>query len=188
MSGSPKDNKKELNIDIGSFIGDSLAGASSKKKPKIEVQSIWIFILLCVLTGGLYPFLWTYNYWKSIEVKSGVKSYPFWKSLFHWVLAPKLFRHVQIASMLHGIKPDYSAALFGLCYYGLFILRFFGEPLVYFSILSFVPFVVIISTLHKSLAMNYEEVVTINRFYKSDLIFIVVFWISQISLLYYYSV
>jgi hypothetical protein len=150
-----------------------------------SVQPVWQFIVLCVFSGGMYPFYWSWRFWKYIKLEYGLPVKPELRSAFHFLTAGHLFSKVAQLAEARGYQRDFSPVLFGLAYYLLFISRFFGFPLAWASFLSFVAFLPAFRCFQYYLVVNYGAKARYQKgFTRSEMRFIIVLWMVQLVVLF----
>lgn len=83
--------------------------------------SVSLFILLCIVTFGIYEIVWFYRQWKYIKVKEHTDISPFWRAWFAIFFIDKLFAKILEYAKSAGYKKTYSSNWLA----SLYILMFF---------------------------------------------------------------
>jgi len=55
----------------------------------------WRFVLLSILTVGVYPWYWQYRVWKSIRKEHGLELSPFWRAFFGTITYTFMVKHMK---------------------------------------------------------------------------------------------
>jgi hypothetical protein len=147
----------------------------------MRIVPLYHFAFLSILTGGFYPFLWVYQYWRFLQQEFKVPGRPVLRSLIHWVTAPQLMKQIQAQAKSAQLESDFSPTLFGISYYVLFLLRFLGMPFSFFALLSFVPFLPVVALWNQYLQRKHPQVLATKRLTKPEWVFVLVFWMIQFT-------
>lgn len=79
------------------------------EKEKISnITSPTIFVILSILTFGLYEFLWMYRTWKFFKKEEKLDIMPFWRVWFAIFFVPSLFEKSLEYAKKVGYKKKYS--------------------------------------------------------------------------------
>jgi hypothetical protein len=111
------------------------------KRKDIEVQyiiSLTSFIILSVITFGLYDLWWIYKSWRFFQQKYKWDIIPFWRTVFSILFLYNLFLCILDLAKQKNYPKNYHL---GLIYCGFFagnILAWLPKPYGMISILSFV--------------------------------------------------
>ena len=79
--------------------------------------SIQKFLLLSIVSFGIYPTYWFYKNWKYIRNKEGRDISPFWRAIFGLFYCYGLFKEIRSdKEMTDVVTPDYNARLYAALY------------------------------------------------------------------------
>ncbi len=124
------------------FCGNSLEQYS-------RAIAIWKFILLSVVTFGLYELYWFYKTWKFLKERNNLNISPFWRTVFSPLYAGSNAEHVLNLSKTVNYQGSYSPIIIGLTYFGINLTNYLSKPYMLIAILAFIPVIPIVR------AMNY---------------------------------
>lgn len=124
------------------FCGSSLEQYS-------RMIAVWKFILLSVVTFGLYELYWFYKTWKFLKERNNLNISPFWRTVFSGLYAGSNAKHVLNISKTVNYQGNYSPTIIGLTYFGLNLTNSLSEPYFLLAFLGFIPLIPIVR------AMNY---------------------------------
>ena len=104
-----------------------------------RLTPVWLFIVLYLLTGGCYLFYWFFLRWKELSRRAPYPISPLWRSVFNFFFIMTFQQKMVEWAEEKGLQRDFSPALFGFCYYTLYILALAPSPFNLFSIFSIIP-------------------------------------------------
>jgi hypothetical protein len=113
---------------------DSHAGRS----PVYFPVSIGKFILMSVVTGGLYELYWSYRNWSYIKQQHGLKILPFWRAWFTLFFHYDLLKRMKV-DLGQLVPVDYSAGWLTVAYVLLNLAWRLPDPFFYVAFLAFLP-------------------------------------------------
>jgi hypothetical protein len=108
-----------------------------------QVQYVGLnkFIILSIVTLGLYEIWWMYKAWKDYQQKVDHNIMPAARAIFSIIFMYPLLNWIKQSAQRHGYPNDYNA---GLLFGGFFIANFMArlpDPFWLISIASFVFFI-----------------------------------------------
>jgi hypothetical protein len=99
------------------------------------------FVVMCVVTLGLYQYYWFYKQWRHLARASRVPISPFWRTFFAPLWGFSLFAHVEARAELDKIAVPWNDVVLGVAY----LLLPMTWPLPHgwslISLLAFVPLI-----------------------------------------------
>ena len=99
------------------------------------------FIVMSLLTAGLYEIYWFYKNWKYIKIRTRAKIRPFWRTVFSIFYCYPLFKHIQESGNSHGSRSDINPGGLAAGYIVLTMLHRLPDPFWLVSLLAFVPLI-----------------------------------------------
>ena len=109
------------------------------------------FILLSILTLGMYPFWWTYKAWRFFKQKDELDIYPFARALFTIFYLYSLFEMIQAYADSTNYSKRYSS---GGNFAGIIIFNFLNRAPLPFNLISLLSFIFYLSPF---IALNYAK-------------------------------
>lgn len=116
--------------------GETAAGSM----PFFEV-SLPKFVVMSVVTFGIYNLYWTYKQWVHISARSREGISPFWRAFFSPIWSFSLFERIKVDASTRGVPVYWSPGLLGLVYLIMGVLYRLPDPYWLLSLLSFLPLV-----------------------------------------------
>ncbi len=121
---------------------------NNQKEKFSKVLPVWKFILLSVITFGLYELFWFYKYWKLLKEEKTLKISPFWRAFFAPLFAGSIAGHLKKYLTDKGVAKEILAScdstLIGITYFVIFILWKLPDPywlISFFTFASMLPLV-----------------------------------------------
>jgi hypothetical protein len=114
-----------------------------------NVQPIWKFCFLCIITAGIYQLPWAHKQWKFIKERDNLKISAWGRSWFLPLFLYSLCQKVFALAEEQGYREKSSPFQITLFYWFFIVLLRFPDPLSLIGLLSFVPLLSILK------AMNY---------------------------------
>jgi hypothetical protein len=122
----------------------------NNQKEKISrVIPTWKFILLSVITFGIYELVWFYRNWKLLKQEKDLKISPFWRAWFAPFWAGSIAGHLQKYLKEKNIPCDYSSTLIGISYFIIFILWRLPDPYWLVSFFTFIPMLPLVNSMNE---------------------------------------
>ncbi|MEH6763239.1 MAG: hypothetical protein V7655_01970 [Aequorivita antarctica] len=115
---------------------------------KIEIVTLQKFVILSIISFGLYAIWWMYKTWKFFKEKDNLDIMPVPRALFAIFFLNGLFDRVQEFAQSKGYKKTFSSIG---CFLGVIGLNFAGklpEPYFLISFLSFLFFLPAVEALN----------------------------------------
>ena len=115
----------------------------NKKQRFSRVLPIWKFILLSLITTGIYEFIWFYRHWKLLKEEKGLDIYPFWRVFFAPLLAGSITKYLKNFLAEKNVSKELLTScnpkLIGITYFILSILWRLPDPYWLISFFTFIP-------------------------------------------------
>jgi hypothetical protein len=113
-------------------------------QPYSNVQPVWKFCFLYIITFGIYQIPWGHKHWKFIKEREGLKINAWFRSwilpfTLYW-LAKRMFSLAEEKGYKEKPSPSMVAGLFWF----FFVLSWLPEPLWLISFLSFLPLLTVL--------------------------------------------
>ncbi|MFT3844656.1 MAG: hypothetical protein QM725_06365 [Lacibacter sp.] len=118
---------------------DLLNDFSIEKRGDIEVQyniSVNKFVLLSVLTGGLYELWWVYKAWRFFKEKDRLDIMPAMRAIFSIFFLYSLFNRILDYSNEKGYTGNYSSGFLFIAFILSNLLAYLPDPFWLISLLS----------------------------------------------------
>lgn len=119
---------------------------TEKFSPEVPVGR---FILLSLITFGIYELVWFYRNWKLLQKEENLKISPFWRVFFASLFAGSIAGHLQKFLNKKHIETDYSATGIGIFYFILAILWRFPDPYSLISSFTFIPMLPLVKAMNR---------------------------------------
>ena len=103
----------------------------------IEVPTENQFILLSVLTIGLYPIWWMYKCWLYFQEKEQVRLYPVFRAIFSIVFLFGLFNRIKSLAQQNGEEVNFSPLFLFLGYIAIALTGYLPEPYFLFAFFGY---------------------------------------------------
>jgi hypothetical protein len=98
------------------------------------------FVVLSIVTFGIYEMYWAYQNWKRIKTASGQDLSPFWRAIFAPMWGFSLFERVRTMARNGGIDVGWNADSLAILYLLLTTLAWrLPDPLWLLALVSVVP-------------------------------------------------
>lgn len=117
-----------------------------------NAQPVSNFVLLTILSFGLYEIYWFYRNWKHFKLHKNLNISPGWRTvglfvpIYGWLLIYRQFRDIRDYAKQAGIDKTYSPELIFFSYFLILVVVGCSSPLL--SPLSVVPLVFVQNTLN----------------------------------------
>lgn len=132
-----------------------------------EIISVQKFVLLIILTLGLYEVWWIYKTWRFFKRKDGLDVTPVLRAIFSIFFVSGLFERILNYAKWKGYSGDYSSAAFAAGFIILQLLSWLPDPYGYVSFFAFVflitPFKVLNYAKQHDPALTVVELESFNR-------------------------
>ncbi|MCF6276691.1 MAG: DUF4234 domain-containing protein [Candidatus Magasanikbacteria bacterium] len=124
-------------------------------KQKVKIIPINNFILLSLITFGIYELVWFYRGWKLLKNKKKMNINPFWRAFFSPFYAGDFAKNFQEFLKDKDLKIEKSDSKnIGMIYFILSILYILPNPFWMISFFTFIPLLPLVKNM--------------NRFYKVE--------------------
>ena len=151
----------------------------------------WRFILLSLLTLGLYKTYWFYKDWAAIKKAERTRIHPLLRALFYMFFIYSLFERMDRAAKVHGYKRILSASwlylLFIVGFFSTLLARFLPFLLLFCVLLIYVPLLLIQGTIrfHNSHAISGYQ--GRKKWTKGEVIFVILIntWLIGTTVIYH---
>ena len=113
-----------------------------------KILPIWKFILLSVITAGIYELYWFYKTWKFLKEKNKLDISPFWRAFFSPLFAGSNAEHVLKLAKEKNYQKQYSPTIIGLSYIILDVVWRLPDPYWLISYFTFLPMIPIVEAMN----------------------------------------
>lgn len=130
------------------------AGFYSDGKERVEVKLMnkYYFIILSLLSFGLYEIWWQYKTWIFFKERQKLDIMPAPRALFSILFIFSLFEKILVFGKRNGVSKEYSSSgLFALYFFLNFIINRLPDPLFLFSFFSVFVFLEPLNVFNQSL-------------------------------------
>jgi hypothetical protein len=100
------------------------------------------FLLMCLVTFGLYEIYWFYQQWRHVQ-RRGESVHPALRTLFAGLFCYGLFRRIQDTALERGVGRPVSPVLLTIVFLALSVTTRLPQPWSLLSVLSLVPLAVV---------------------------------------------
>lgn len=107
------------------------------------------FVVMCIVTVGLYQYYWIYLQWRRIARMSFEPISPFWRTFFAPLWGFSLFWRIRTRSQLDGAVPRWHAGVLGTAYLVLSLTWRLPEPWSLISLFGFLPLIPVQRTIEE---------------------------------------
>jgi len=114
-----------------------------------RIIPIWKFILLSVITFGIYEVIWFYRNWKLLKNETGLKITPLLRALFAPIFAGSLAWYLEKYLKEKDILCKFSPTFIGIYYFIIVILWKLPDPYSLLSLFTFMPLLPLVNSLNK---------------------------------------
>jgi len=154
-------------------------------KEKVELISTGKFVLLCILSLGLYEMWWMYKSWKFFKIKDNLDILPAARAFFAIFFTGSLFEKILRYAKINGYKSDYSSTSLFVLFIVLNLLSKLPDP---YWMISFFSIVCLIQP-HQALNFAISNSEKYEGVYRNGLnprqivliVICVIFWILMIA-------
>lgn len=120
-----------------------------QKENYSKVIPIWKFILLSVITFGIYELVWFYRNWKFLKSEQNLKITPLLRTIFASIFAWSFASYQKKFLNEKNIAFNYSPILIWVSYFVFRILWKLPDPYSLLSYLTFVPLIPLVVSMNK---------------------------------------
>lgn len=104
----------------------------------VEIINVNKFIILCILTLGLYSIWWMYKAWRFFKEKDFLDVLPVMRAIFSIFFLYALFERIKTYANDNGYTESYSSWGLFILYLGINFLNWLPDPFSFLSVFSFV--------------------------------------------------
>lgn len=118
---------------------------------KIEyshVQPFWRFVLLSLVTFGIYQIFWFYRHWKFLKVEYNLIISPFWRAVFCPLFAGNLAGSLKKYLKEKDCPSDFSPLAIGVSFFFLSLSHKLPDPYWLISNLTFAPILPLVDSMN----------------------------------------
>ena len=113
-----------------------------------KIIPIWKFILLSVITFGIYELIWFYRNWKFLKEKNKMNISPFLRAVFAPLFAASIAKHILELLKEKNYQPQYSSTTIGISYFVISALWRLPDPYWLISFFTFLPMIPIVKAMN----------------------------------------
>lgn len=110
-------------------------------KEVISIISQDKFIILCMMTFGIYEIWWTYKTWRFFKYKDQLDIMPAARALLGIIFLIPLFNKIKSYARDKGIKADYNSILLFVGIIALNLVARLPDPFWLLAVLGFVLYI-----------------------------------------------
>jgi hypothetical protein len=107
------------------------------------------FVVMSIVTFGMYPIYWSFKNWQRIRDGSREDLSPFWRAFWAPLWGFALFERIHEAAERKRLSVGWSAGWMGFFYLLLSVLWRLPDPWWLVSLLAFVPMIPVVGTIQK---------------------------------------
>lgn len=142
----------------GEWLNKQTAGSVSLSQSTIKhysnVQPVWHFVLLSIVTFGIYEFYWFYRNWKHFKAHKNLNISPGWRTvglfvpIYGLIIAYRQLRNIRDFSKQVGVVKTYSPGLILFGWFALNALWKLPDPFWLLTLLSVWPLAIVQNVLN----------------------------------------
>ena len=145
----------------------------NKKENFSKVISIWKFILLSLITFGIYELVWFYRNWKFLKKEQNLKITPFLRTIFSTIFAWSFASYLKKFLKENNIICNYSPFFIWISYFIICILWKLPDPYSLLWYLTFVPLIPLVKSMNKYW-LSKEQNLSLKKFSWWQIILIII--------------
>lgn len=145
----------------------------SKNKTFSKVIPIWKFVLISIITFGIYELVWFYRNWKFLKREQNLKITPFLRTIFSTIFAWSFASYLKKFLKEKNIICNFSPVLIWISYFIIIIIWKLPDPYGLLSSLSFIPLIPLVNSMNKYWK-NQEQNLESKKFTWWQIIFIII--------------
>lgn len=145
-----------------------------------NVQPVWKFLTLYIITFGIYQIPWAHKQWKFIKEQENLNINTWVSALFLGFTLHNLSQKVFSLAEGQGYRRKYSPFQLTLLYWIFVPISRLPDPFWLISLLSFVPLIIILNAVNFYWKQKQPNLSTKNNFTGRELVLVVVgiiFWL-----------
>jgi uncharacterized protein DUF4234 len=129
---------------------------ASAHEPSLETQgeacpffavSLPKFVVMSVVTFGIYELYWAYKNWMLIKARSSEQLSPVWRAWFAQLWSFSLFGRIRDGARQRGLHVEWTPAWLAAGYLLMTLFVRLPGPLALLSVLSFLPLLPVVQTI-----------------------------------------
>ncbi len=157
----------------------------SKKENFSKVIPLWKFILLSVITFGIYELVWFYRNWKILKNEQNLKITPLLRTIFSTIFAWSFASYLKKFLNEKNIAFNYSPILIWASYFVFRILWKLPDPYSLLSYLTFISMIPLVKSMN-TYWISQEQNLSPKKFSWWQIILIII-WIIMFMLIVFAS-
>lgn len=118
---------------------------------QLRYQPVWLYILLCFVTFGLYNVYWFYKQWRFVKQHDGIDVIPFLRAWFGILFAHSLFDRLNDIAVEKGhvgiLYNGYATGFVTLAILGNLLTRILPTPFDFLAALGIPAYLFVVPTL-----------------------------------------
>lgn len=140
-----------------------------------NVQPVWKFMLLCLISFGIYEIYWSYKNWSMIKERDNLKIFPLARSLFFVFFAYSLFKRLIHMAKEKGYKAVIPPSILAIAYIATSLLYRLPSPYLYISAFAFIPLIPVTQAVNYYWEREQPGRAVRKNFTRGEIIFTVIF-------------
>ena len=132
----------------------SYSNQASSQSAYSNVQPIWKFCFLYIITYGFYEIPWSHKHWKFIKEREGLQINPWWRAIFLPFTLYWLAKKILLLAEEKRYRSKYSPAAI-VAFYWLFRILSFSDTIV--SYITFILSCLLLLTIVKAANSFWEK-------------------------------
>lgn len=151
---------------------------------EVKIQPIYKFIILDILSAGLYGVWWMYKSWKFFKERNKLDINPFLRVLFAIVFLHELFERILKFATYHGYKKTYNSLFLFILFFFFNAIARLPTPYWLLSFLGVFSLIPAVEALNFGISNSSDYSVLIEKNYNKNQILLIVisgvFWLLAI--------
>ena len=127
--------------------------------PFFEV-SVRKFVVMSIVTWGIYPLYWAYEQWVRIENRNHEGLSPIWRTIFSPLWNFSLFKRIRREAIARGVPVYWDATVLAIIYFMFGPLWRLPDPWWLISLLTFLPCLPVVNEIvrvHNTLSLTHDR-------------------------------
>ena len=145
--------------------------------PESDFQSVTQFVILYLLSLGIYPFFWFYKHWRYLKDEKNKDISPGFRTLFIVIYGYSLFKSFKKLAQEKGYTGKVNMFLMFILYVATLLTAFMeNNPLALLSFFSFIFLIPVLNVMNFYYLKEQAGYTIKTKLGKDEIVFLVVIW------------
>ena len=137
-------------------------------------QPVWRFVLLCIMSIGIYQIYWFYKSWKFIKERRKSNISPLWRTFVMPFYTYSLFKNIFALAEDKGYKKQHSPGFLTFVFIVLTIILILPIPYSLISLFSFVPLITVVKAFNYFWQQEKPDLQEKTRFSRGEIALLII--------------